>query len=75
MSEQEIPTEIIVWQNGMVMSFDANGQQIPEYQGRYEDVIKIIPEEYHHLICREQWPGTEPTWQGWIELSYGRKWS
>ena len=24
--------------NGMVMSFDENGEQVPEYQGRYEEV-------------------------------------
>ena len=33
---------IIRLQNEMVMVFDAEGEQIPEYQGQYEDVKKII---------------------------------
>ena len=30
------------WSNGMVMVFDAKGEQIPEYQGNYEDVKDAI---------------------------------
>ena len=29
---------VIMLQNGMVMTFDAEGEQITEYQGHYEDV-------------------------------------
>ena len=29
---------VIRLQNDMVMVFDADGEQIPEYQGQYEDV-------------------------------------
>lgn len=29
---------VIRWQNGMVMAFDENGQQIPELQGPFEEV-------------------------------------
>lgn len=35
-------THVIVWQNGMVMVFDEWGQQIPEYQGRWEDKREAI---------------------------------
>ncbi len=35
---EEYPVKIVIWQNGMVMAFDASGQQMPEWQGRYEDL-------------------------------------
>jgi len=33
---------VIKSQNNMVMVFDKEGEQIPEYQGQYEEVEKII---------------------------------
>lgn len=30
------------WQDGMVMVFDKKGEQIPKYQGQYEDVKESI---------------------------------
>ena len=33
---------VIRCQNGMVMVFDKKGEQIPEYQGRYEEVKESI---------------------------------
>ena len=33
---------VIKSQNGMVMVFDKEGEQIPEYQGQYEDVKEGI---------------------------------
>ena len=30
------------WQDGMVMVFDKKGEQIPEYQGQYENVKESI---------------------------------
>ena len=33
---------IIRLQNDMVMVFDAAGEQVPEYQGKYEDVKESI---------------------------------
>lgn len=30
--------KVIHWANGMVMVFDENGKQMPEYQGIYEEV-------------------------------------
>jgi hypothetical protein len=32
--------------NGMVMAFDQNGEQMPEYQGRYWDVCDKIRHDY-----------------------------
>ena len=66
MEEQndKIPTHIYLWQNGMIMAFNAKGEQIPEFQGPYEEAIKVIPEEYHYLIERKVWPGTEAAQEG-----------
>lgn len=33
---------VILWTNGMVMSFDHQGQQMPEYQGPFERVATRI---------------------------------
>ena len=33
---------VIKFQSNMVMVFDENGEQIPEYQGRYEEVKESI---------------------------------
>jgi hypothetical protein len=42
LNEPEI-TDIYVWTNcGMVMTFDQNGRQMPDYQGPYEEVIDKI---------------------------------
>jgi hypothetical protein len=59
MKNDKIPVYIYHWQNDMVMVFNAKGEQIPEYQGPYEEAIKAIPEEYHYLIEKAVWPGTE----------------
>ena len=34
------------FQNGMVMAFDQYGKQMPEYQGRYEEVIDKIRRDF-----------------------------
>ena len=38
----QIPCNVAVFQNGMAMVFDQNGDQIPELQGRYHDVRAAI---------------------------------
>lgn len=35
---QQPPMKLIRFQNGMVMAFDASGEQMAQCQGRYEDV-------------------------------------
>jgi hypothetical protein len=32
--DERKPSRVIVWQNGMVMVFDAAGEQVPEYRGQ-----------------------------------------
>lgn len=34
--------KVYKWQNGMVMVFDQFGEQMPDYQGRYEEVREKI---------------------------------
>lgn len=63
--EVRVPTHIIHWQNDMLMTFDQFGEQMPEYQGVYEETINKIPPEYHHLIERQQWSGTIVTGTAW----------
>ena len=55
---------VIKSEKGMVMVFDENGEQIPEYQGQYDEmkekVLTDAPPDavfYHDLkaIPREEW--------------------
>ena len=62
-------SEVIKFENGMVLVFDEKGEQMPEFQGRYQDVrVKILaraPKEvtfYHgtwpqgrSLVPRKEW--------------------
>ena len=63
-------TSVIRTPNNMVLVFDENGEQIPEYQGQYDDVkkriLKLVPPETlfgHWLdyqtdiqtVSREEW--------------------
>lgn len=34
--------EVILWQNGVVMVQDEHGKQMPDYQGRVEDVAEKV---------------------------------
>ena len=33
---------VLRWQNGMVIVFDKRGEQIPKYQGQYEEVKENV---------------------------------
>ena len=60
---------VIKFQNGVVIVFDQDGEQIPEYQGHYDQVRDLIlrdaPESakfYHAVfnlsdkpVAREEW--------------------
>lgn len=35
-------SNVIRWENGMVMVFDERGEQIPEYQGRWDEMKDAI---------------------------------
>ena len=41
-----ILTHAYVFENGMVMAFDQNGDQMLDYQGRFEDVASLIKHDY-----------------------------
>ncbi len=52
---------VIKIQSGGVMVFDAGGEQIPEYQGQYEEVREVIlrdatpeAEFFHWLDCADK---------------------
>lgn len=38
MKDERFPKHVYFWQNGMVMTFDQYGQQMPEFQGTAEEV-------------------------------------
>jgi hypothetical protein len=48
-------SKVYVFANGMVMVFDMRGEQIPEYQGRHEDVIGKIRAVYDGPIVAVDW--------------------
>jgi hypothetical protein len=54
MSEKVIKN-VYVFGNGMVMTFDQYGQQMPKYQGRYEEVIGSIREVFDGPIVGTDW--------------------
>lgn len=46
MSDNAAVVKAYVWQNGMVMAFDKNGNQVPDYQGRKEDVLDKLKRDF-----------------------------
>ncbi len=48
-------THVYLWSNGMVMVFDQFGQQMPEYQGCYEDVVDKINAAYNSVWYSGNW--------------------
>lgn len=53
--------EVILWQNGMLMVFDENGQQVPEYQGP----VDKVGEKLAAMFPRERWK--RGSWrEGWV---------
>ena len=52
-------SKVIVWQNGMVMTFDQAGQQLPEFQGHRDDVLPLIRHVYAGPIEGEHDGGVE----------------
>lgn len=36
--------DVFIWENGMVMTFDREGKQIPEFQGKMDEVIPKLLE-------------------------------
>ena len=57
MEQQLKITNVYVFQNGMVVVFDQNGQQMGDYQGYMSDVLpKIMETGYTGPIERREWP-------------------
>lgn len=44
--EPLVLTNAYRFENGMVMAFDQHGEQMPEYQGRYEVVAEKIMRDF-----------------------------
>jgi hypothetical protein len=42
---------VIVWQNGLTMVFDQYGEQMPEYQGRLDEIEETLAAAFP----RERW--------------------
>lgn len=40
----------ILWTNGMLMCFDRDGQQVPEYQGLGVDMIPKLRKDFPDLV-------------------------
>lgn len=49
---------VTVWENGMVLVFDEEGQQMPEYQGNENDVMERILKDKPNYVKIEHrsWP-------------------
>jgi len=43
--DKQVIKYVIKTQNGMALVFDSRGEQIPEYQGQYEQVRRTVPRE------------------------------
>ena len=48
---------VIRIRNNMVMVFDAEGEQVPDYQGQYEDVKERILRDAQSGIVFNHWFG------------------
>lgn len=59
MTERQI-TNVYLFQNGMVMTFDQFGEQMPDYQGRAEEVMPKIKAVYGGPVVVTQWPSGKP---------------
>ena len=51
-----------IWTNGIVMSFDEKGEQIPEYQGFILDIAEKLK-----IGCDENTKWSFGKWDEWLE--------
>jgi hypothetical protein len=51
---------VIRMSNNMVMVFDDKGEQIPEYQGQYDDVREKILADVPAEVVFKHWFGNSP---------------
>lgn len=52
------------FQNGMVMVFDAEGNQMPKYQGHERHVLDKVRKDFKGIIVDATWPESP---EGWVE--------
>lgn len=50
---------VYVWNNGMVMAFNSKGYQVPEYQGRREDVLDKIKRDFPDAVIKGEDEGLQ----------------
>jgi hypothetical protein len=50
--KKKILTNCYRFENGMVMAFDQNSEQMPEYQGRFEDVRHKIIRDFPDITIQ-----------------------
>ena len=46
------PEDVIVLANGMVMAFDVNGKQLPDFQGTIAEVLPNIMKCTEYMFCK-----------------------
>jgi hypothetical protein len=61
---------VIRLRNNMVVVFDAKGEQIPDYQGRYEDVKERVLRDAPSGTVFNHWCGhsllpNKVSWENW----------
>jgi hypothetical protein len=56
MSEPLKITHVYTFPNGMCMVFDQHGKQMPDYQGRTEEMLPKIRENFNGKITEAVWP-------------------
>lgn len=61
-----------VFENGMVMVFGHDGQQIPEYQGHKNEMLPAIRAVYSGPISAAQWNDDGPAIIGELVESHER---
>jgi hypothetical protein len=44
------PVKFVLWTNGMIMAIDADGNQVPEWQGEGRKLIPRIRREFPDLV-------------------------
>ncbi len=67
--KKQIPTKAVHWENGMLMVFDKNGDQVPEYQGRVEEKLPLLKKDYPNIEFFN-WPYfATMTNKGWEKIN------
>jgi hypothetical protein len=52
-NDEKILTNCYRFQNGMVMAFDQNGKQMPDYQGPFDEVDDKIRRDFPIVVIED----------------------